>query len=419
MKTLVVYSSRTGNTEKLARAIAGALGPDCTLSRAEDAPPPEKFDFIAFGFGVYRGWPDGELRSYMLRAKPRYAGIFLTLGAYPDSEHAQVCLARAEGMLPASKVLAKLACHGAYAPDMVERMKARPAGSVHGWDEERATRVAAAAGHPDADDLSRAQQLFKAALAKAVPPPDDGKKALVAAWFGTAVDAAREAYDLAESQLPVKPLRAYTSRFVRRKLGGEVPSLPGALQRLYLDGVRHVKVLAGLLAAGEEYELLRSDLEAFRNPLTGFDSLSVTAPPLSTPERLRRFLDAVTAELPDAPVLFMGHGHADGRNDFQYDAAAAELAKHNPAWRLGCVEGGRSLDTLLPELKKAGVRRLELRPFLLVAGDHAVNDLAGAEPGSWKSQLEAAGIECTVELRGLAAYPAVARYFAEEVERLG
>ena len=71
MKTLVVYSSRTGNTEKLACAIAGALGPDCTLSRAEDAPPPEKFDFIAFGFGVYRGWPDGELRSYMLRAKPR------------------------------------------------------------------------------------------------------------------------------------------------------------------------------------------------------------------------------------------------------------------------------------------------------------------------------------------------------------
>lgn len=60
MKTLVVYSSRTGNTEKLARAIAGALGPDCTLSRAEDAPPPEKFDFIAFGFGVYRGWPDGS-----------------------------------------------------------------------------------------------------------------------------------------------------------------------------------------------------------------------------------------------------------------------------------------------------------------------------------------------------------------------
>lgn len=64
----------------------------------------------------------------MLRAKPRYAGIFLTLGAYPDSEHAQVCLARAEGMLSASKVLAKLACHGAYAPGMVERMKARPGG---------------------------------------------------------------------------------------------------------------------------------------------------------------------------------------------------------------------------------------------------------------------------------------------------
>ena len=83
MKTLVVYSSRTGNTEKVARAIAEALGPECVLSRAEDAPPPDRFDFIAFGFGVYRGWPDGELRSYMRRARPRYAGIFLTLAEEP------------------------------------------------------------------------------------------------------------------------------------------------------------------------------------------------------------------------------------------------------------------------------------------------------------------------------------------------
>lgn len=419
MKTLVVYSSRTGNTEKVARAIAEALGPECVLSRAEDAPPPDRFDFIAFGFGVYRGWPDGELRSYMRRARPRYAGIFLTLGAWPDSDHAKNCLARAEGLLSSSRILVSFACHGALAPDMVKRMKSRPAGSVHGWNEERAARVAAAAAHPDAVDLARARELFRQALTKVVPPPDNTHKAIVASWFGTSVESAEKAYGFTESLLTEAPVvRAYLSNFVRRKLNGKVPSLSGALQQLYQSGIRRVSVLSGLLSAGEEYDLLCSTLDAFRNPVVGFDEIRATRPPLSTPERLRNFLDAVTVDLPDAPVLFMGHGHPDGRSDFQYGMAAEELRKRNPQWYLGCISGNRSLDVLLPELKQAGIRQLELRPFLLVAGEHAVHDLAGDAPDSWKSQLTAAGIECTVKLCGLAGYPGVARYFAKEVTSL-
>lgn len=419
MKTLVVYSSRTGNTEKVARAIAAVLGPECVLSRAEDAPPPDKFDFIAFGFGVYRGWPDGELRSYMRRAQPRYAGIFLTLGAWPDSEHAQTCLARAEGMLSASKILVSFACHGAFSPDMVARMKSRPKGSVHGWNEERAARVAAAATHPDAADITRAQELFRTALTKVIPPPCNTKEAVVTAWFGTSVKSAENAYDFTESFLAATPvIRVYLSNFVRRKLNGKVPSLSGALQQLYQSGIRRVAVLTGLLSAGEEYELLCSTLDAFRNPTLGFDWIQATQPPLATPGRLQNFLDAVSADLPDAPVLFMGHGHPDGRSDFQYGMAAEELRKRNPQWYLGCISGNRSLDVLLPELKQAGIRQLELRPFLLVAGEHAVHDLAGDAPDSWKSQLTAAGIECTVKLCGLAGYPGVARYFAKEVTSL-
>ena len=80
MKCLVVYTSRSGNTEKLARAIAAALGPECVLAAAADAPPPENFDFIALGFGVYGGWPDGDLRSYMKRCRRKNVGLFMTLG---------------------------------------------------------------------------------------------------------------------------------------------------------------------------------------------------------------------------------------------------------------------------------------------------------------------------------------------------
>ena len=107
MKCLVVYSSRSGNTEQVARAIHAALGPECVLAEAAAAPPPEKFDFIALGVGAYDGWPDGDMRAYMKRCRNKEVGVFLTLGAYPDSEAAYQYLGRAEGLLENCTLRAK------------------------------------------------------------------------------------------------------------------------------------------------------------------------------------------------------------------------------------------------------------------------------------------------------------------------
>lgn len=428
MKTLVVYSSRTGNTALLARFAAEGLGPGTVLAPVEEAPEPDGFDLIAFGFGVYHGWPDGDMRAYMRQAKPRFAGIFLTLGAWPDSEHAAHCLGRAEGLLASSQILVQSAFHGRIAPDLVERMKQRPAGTSHGWDAERARRVAAAAGHPDAEDCRRVRELFAAARKRAETSCHTtaaaGQEAVLAVWFGSSFPSAEDAYDRMEHALrevcPALPLRrAYLSRCVRRKIGWSVPSPPVALQRFRLAGIRSIRVLAGILSDGEEYRRLLSDLEAFRIPATGFDAIRVTRPPLDSPERLRRFIRAVTeTEKGGEPVLFMGHGHPDGRSDFAYLTAARELERQRPETFLGCVEGSLSLERVLEELHFRNIRHIRLRPFLLVSGDHARNDLAGASPCSWRSRLETAGITAECDVRGLGEYESVARYFQEELTQL-
>lgn len=425
MKTLVVYASRESkNTEKVACAIAQKLGDDCVLAEAALAPPPEKFDFIALGFGVYRGWPDGDMIAYMKRCRRRNVGLFMTLGAWPDSTHAAMCLGRAEGLLDNCQVKTTFVCQGAYTPQFLAKLKQMPPDSPHGWTPERAGRVAEAMKHPDANDLKVAADRFAAAVTKlagsAPHPASPVKNAIVLAVFGSAVPGAEAAYRCLEEELrrrnPAIPVFcAYTSGMVRRKLHESMPSLSKILKQLMLDGYTSVRMVAGFLSAGEEYHKLLVDVSAFKHSF----AVTVTKPPLSDLPTLRQFLPAVAAGIPEErkpgeTVLFMGHGNHDGRADFQYLAAASELAALDKDFKLACVEG----NPMFEEVVASGLSpKVWLMPLMLTAGDHAVNDLAGYGPGSWRSDLTLRGYECVPILRGLGEIPEVAAFFAGQIPK--
>ena len=244
-------------------------------------------------------------------------------------------------------------------------------------------------------------------------------EALVAVWFGTTVAGAEASYLPVEEELrrrnPGIPLhRAYLSGMIRRRLGGAVPAPAECLKQLRDAGIRRVRVFAGLLTAGEEFDRLRAELVPFLPENGGFDALLLSQPVCAEPVRRRQFFAAVAATIPAGDAaLFMGHGHADGRSDALYCTAAEEWRKFHPGLYLACVEGRPAFEEVREELLHTEINRLLLRPLLLTAGDHARHDLAGAGAKSWKSQLEAAGIECVPELRGLGEYPAVASLLAD------
>ena len=243
-------------------------------------------------------------------------------------------------------------------------------------------------------------------------------EALVAVWFGTTVPGAEASYLPVEEELRrqnpgVSLHRAYLSGMIRRRLGGAVPAPAECLKQLRDAGIRRVRVFAGLLTAGEEFDRLRAELVPFLPENGGFDALLLSQPVCAEPVRRRQFFAAVAATVPAGDAaLFMGHGHADGRSDALYCAAAAEWRKFHPGLFLACVEGRPAFEEVREELLHTEINRLLLRPLLLTAGDHARNDLAGTGAESWKSQLEATGIECIPELRGLGEYPAVAALLA-------
>lgn len=422
MKILVVYASReTGNSAKVARAVADRLGPECAAFPVSRAPDPAGFDFIALGFGIYRGWPDGDMIAYMKRCRGKKVGLFMTLGAWPDSTHAANCLGRAEGLLADCAVCVKFACQGAYAPEFLARLRSLPPDSPHGWTPERAQRITEAMKHPDAEDLARAGEMFSAAVEKLrasrpAPAPEVPKKAVVTAFFGSTVPEAREAYRrimaAAEKAFPGVPVfQAYTSGVVRERTGYAVPSLPELLKKLQLEHYTHADILAGLLSAGEEYRQLLRDASGFAKTMC----VRVSPVPFSGLARLREFVKRAAAAIPPErgvgeDVLFMGHGNRDGRSDFVYMAAARELSELDPRLHLACVEGSPGFEEVLPALKS---EKVWLIPFMLAAGDHARNDMAGDDGESWRARLEAKGFRCACVLRGLGESEAVAALFPE------
>lgn len=173
MKSLVVYSSRTGNTRTIAEAIAAVL-PGCHCCPVEEAPAPQGYDLVAVGYWVDKGAPDTKAQAYMEHINHCTVALFGTLGAWPDSDHARDCRLQGEKLLtePArgNTVLGSFVCQGKVDPRLVEMMQKMP-GNVHPMTDERKARLEEAAKHPDAEDCRKAQECF-AAFASQVQPEE-------------------------------------------------------------------------------------------------------------------------------------------------------------------------------------------------------------------------------------------------------
>ncbi len=253
------------------------------------------------------------------------------------------------------------------------------------------------------------------------------KRAILLAAFGTTVPEARTALENAEEEFrkafPDLPVRwAYTSHGVRRKLAGrgvEVDSLETALARMMDEGFTHVAVQSLHTIGGWEFHDLVRNAQAFSGMAGGFDRVAVGGPLLNGREDIRRvaglLLDHQPADRsPDEALVLMGHG-TDHPADALYTALGVELRKRDPNVFLGTAEGATGIEEIRDRLRERGVSRAYLVPFMAVAGDHARNDLAGEEEGSWKSVLSRDGVACVPVLEGTAELDPLVRIWIDHL----
>ena len=158
---LIVYDSKTGNTEKVAKAMAEVAGERCVLSKVQDAPSSEEFPLIAAGYWVDKGEPNDSMKKYLSTLKNKKLLLFQTLGAEATGAHALSTLANTGILLDHScKVMSALSIRGAIDPNLITMMRKMPPGTPHAPTVESEARWLAASSHPDADDLAQARKFM-------------------------------------------------------------------------------------------------------------------------------------------------------------------------------------------------------------------------------------------------------------------
>ena len=182
-----------------------------------------------------------------------------------------------------------------------------------------------------------------------------------------------------------------------------IDDVDAALERAVNNGVKNLVVQPTHLMHGLEYDEL---VEEVGNYSDAFDQVVFGEPLLSSDDDFARVEKAITewtASYDDGEtaICFMGHGTEADSNEV-YQKMQDLLTKDGYTnYFVGTVEAEPSLDDVLAKVQAGDYKRVVLEPLMVVAGDHANNDMAGDEDGSWKKTFEDAGYEVECLLRGL------------------
>ena len=202
--------------------------------------------------------------------------------------------------------------------------------------------------------------------------------------------------------------RAFTSQIIIDKLkerdGVVIDNVEEALDRLVADKMQEIVVQPTHLMNGYEYDDLAKALESHKDK---FKKVALGEPLLSSDDDYYKVIAAlasVSERYDDGKtaLVFMGHG-TEAESNKVYSTLQDKLsAEGKKNYFIGTVEATPSIEDVLKGVKAAGLKKAVLRPLMVVAGDHANNDMADLEdPESWASQLTAAGIEVECVLEGL------------------
>lgn len=256
-----------------------------------------------------------------------------------------------------------------------------------------------------------------------------GEKELLVVSFGTSYNDSRrltigvieDALDKAFGE-EFSVRRGFTSQIiidhVKDRDGEVIDNIEEALDRAVDNGVKTLVVQPTHLMNGLEYTELQETLASYSD---AFEQVAIGDPLLTSDDDFEAVMNAMvdaTSAYDDGKtaICFMGHGTEAESNEVYQKMQDLLTDGGYENYFVGTVEATPSLDDVLALVKEGDYEKVILRPMMIVAGDHANNDMAGDEEDSWKSQFEAAGyeVECVVE--GLGQLEAVQEIIVQHTQ---
>ena len=163
MKILVTYSSKTGNTKKLAEGIFAGLGElDKAILPMSEVVEMTDYDIVLAGYWVDKGGPNAEAAEFLKKLSGKKVGIFATLAFWPDTEHGFGSIVAGENLVKDNNhVIGKFVCQGKLDEKIAAMFETLPEGNPHKTTPEKKKRYKVSANHPSAADIASAAELFR------------------------------------------------------------------------------------------------------------------------------------------------------------------------------------------------------------------------------------------------------------------
>lgn len=235
------------------------------------------------------------------------------------------------------------------------------------------------------------------------------KKAILLVHFGSTVDETRsKTIDVINKEYKhdfkdFEVREAFTSREIIGKLskrGIDKDNPMEAMDKLAAEGYTHVLIQMTNVMNGIETENLKNEVNKYADK---FEVVRMGTPLLTDTEDYKEVAKVIKKEIPadkDTAVVVVGHGthhyagSAYAKMDYVFKAEGYEN------YFVGTVEGYPAMSDVVRDLKADGYKKVVLAPFMFVAGDHAMNDIAG----DWKEELEEKGFDVSLAIKGLGEY---------------
>lgn len=250
-------------------------------------------------------------------------------------------------------------------------------------------------------------------------PPVEKKPVVLVVSFGTSynetrdltIGAVEKALQEAYPQYEVR--RAFTSQIIidilKERENLKIDTVTEAMDRLVADGIKEVIVQPTHVMPGFEYDDVVKEITEY---VDKFDSLKLGSPMLITDEDYDAVVEELVAQTAayskeDTAIVWMGHGTEHKANKTYATLQEKLTAAGHTNQFVGTVEATPTLEEVLAAVKEMNPKKVVLLPLMIVAGDHATNDMAGDEEGSWKTAFAKEGYEVECVLKGMGEYEGI------------
>lgn len=252
------------------------------------------------------------------------------------------------------------------------------------------------------------------------------KKAILVVSFGTSYGETRKkTIDVIEDEIhknfnDYSIFRAFTSKVIIKKLfkmhNIKIDTVEESLEKILGKGITDLIVQPTHIINGIENDIMINTINNYKSK---FNSIKLGSPLLTETKDYENLIESIMVEFKnlneDEVLLLMGHGSAHHANS-AYPALDHMFKIQGYKNVYVCtMEGYPEIHHILDALKDLKPKRVHLAPLMIVAGDHAINDMSSDEEDSWKTILENHNLNVLCHLKGLGEYESIRKIYIDHI----